>query len=124
MGYSIMHRFISFALLSSVLACVTACSTAPNNPTTQTQTAQFQTASTQTSAPQTAGTFNDNELTSAISTHLGVTSESAASAIERLFRERGRPVGYITGEEGGSGLILAQKRRKFSPLFIILMMRI
>jgi|GEM_PF-247345 len=49
-------------------------------------------------------TYNENELVGAISTHLGVNSESAASAIEKLFKDRGRPVGYITGEEGGGAI--------------------
>lgn len=49
--------------------------------------------------------FEQNEMVQAISEHLGVTSESAASVIERLFREQGRPVGYITGEEGGGAFI-------------------
>ena len=56
--------------------------------------------------------YEDQELVQAISTHLGVTSESAASAIERLFRERGRPVGYITGEEGGGALTVGARYGK------------
>ena len=49
--------------------------------------------------------FEQSDMVQAISEHLGVTSESAASVIERLFREQGRPVGYITGEEGGGAVI-------------------
>ena len=49
-------------------------------------------------------TYARNELVDSISKHLGVTSESAASVIERLFKDRGRPVGYITGEEGGGAI--------------------
>ena len=56
--------------------------------------------------------FEEQELVQAISTHLGVTSESAASAIERLFRERGRPVAYITGEEGGGALTIGARYGK------------
>jgi hypothetical protein len=40
-------------------------------------------------------------LVQGISTHLGVTAEAAASAIQRTFKDRGQPVAYITGEEGG-----------------------
>jgi len=47
--------------------------------------------------------------TTAISDHLGVTAESAASSLERLFKKQGRPVGYITGEEGGGALIFGAK---------------
>ena len=48
-------------------------------------------------------------MVSAISTHLGVTSESAATAIERLFKDRGRPVGYITGEEGSGAIVFGAR---------------
>lgn len=51
------------------------------------------------------GEYNENELVSAVSTHLGVTSESAATMIERLFRKSGRPVGYITGEEISAAIV-------------------
>ncbi len=53
--------------------------------------------------------YNDSELVSAISDHLGVTAESAASTLARLFKKQGRPVGYITGEEGGGALIFGAK---------------
>ena len=56
-----------------------------------------------------AQTYDDAELTSVISDHLGVTAESAASSLERLFKKQGRPVGYITGEEGGGALIFGAK---------------
>ena len=86
------------ALLAALLLSACA-SSAPDNPNSATDIRNAQNRS----ASQ-AGTYNENELISAVSTHLGVTSESAATAIERLFRERGRPVGYITGEEGGGAL--------------------
>jgi len=81
-------------------------------------------ASTNTSSPvgsnaqgqeQLAGgpnTYRDDELVGAISNHLGVTSESAASAIEKIFRERGRPTAYITGEEGGGALTVGARYGK------------
>lgn len=80
------------------------CSTTPkNNPNgyPQGETAQ---------APKQS--YSDKELASAISDHLGVTAESAASAIEDLFKKQGRPVGYITGEEGGGALIFGAKYGK------------
>lgn len=63
------------------------------------------TGTTQYNQAQVKGTYNESELVSAVSNHLGVTSESAATTIERLFRDQGRPVGYITGEEGGGAFI-------------------
>ena len=49
--------------------------------------------------------FEESEVVQSVSTHLGVTSESAASVVERLFREQGRPDAYITGEEGGGAVV-------------------
>jgi len=78
----------------------TGCATTDNNPTVQNHVRQAQNRNIDRAA-----TYNENELIAGVSTHLGVTSESAASAIERLFKDRGRPVGYITGEEGGGAVI-------------------
>ena len=57
-------------------------------------------------------TYNENELVSAVSTHLGVTAESAATVIERLFRSQGSPAGYITGEEGSAAFIAGARYGK------------
>lgn len=73
-----------------------ACATTKNDPTAQT-------------APQSSGqklaTYSENELIESVSNHLGVTSESAATTIERLFKDQDRPTAYITGEEGGGAFI-------------------
>ena len=75
------------------------CATTQSDPTGHSEIKNAQTANTNSGA-----TYNENELVSAVSTHLGVTSESAASMIERLFRKQGRPVGYITGQEGSGAI--------------------
>ena len=105
-------RFLSFFALSLAVSCASilalgGCSTAAENPIGQrdVRTAQAQTQSQ-------SGTYNENELVSAISTHLGVTSESAATAVERLFKDRGRPVGYITGEEGSGAVVFGARYGK------------
>lgn len=103
-----MRRLFSTILLSSAAAGIMGCSSTPNDPTLNNQ--PVLTAASHSTQQQ--GTFGENELTSAISTHLGVTSESAATAIERLFRERGRPVGYITGEEGGGAFTVGVRYGK------------
>ena len=89
------------------MAYLPACSSAPKTNAQASSTV----ATSQSSAGQ-QRTFENGELVSAISTHLGVTSESAASAIERLFKEKGRPVGYITGEEGGGALTFGARYGK------------
>ena len=98
---------VSMKSLSKTTICIigglliASCSTTPNNPTGQSN-AQDQQGQ---SVPQ-VQTFERGELVESISTHLGVTSESAASVIEKLFKDRGNPVGYITGEEGGGALAI------------------
>ena len=105
-----MQRFISSVLLITALSCQLGCSTSATPPPAN--AAPLQSAPSQSVASSDGQTFSDNELTTAISTHLGVTSESAASAIERLFKERGRPVGYITGEEGGGAFTVGLRYGK------------
>lgn len=99
-----LYTHTKFAIGLTALSMLTACATAPANPTINNNSAQAQ-ANNQ-------DTFTENELASAVSTHLGVTSESAASAIERLFKDQGRPVGYITGEEGGGALTIGARYGK------------
>ncbi|WP_339744103.1 DUF1134 domain-containing protein [uncultured Maricaulis sp.] len=44
-------------------------------------------------------TYSQDELTDAVTDFFGVTAEAAASMLERVFSDLGRPVGYIAGEE-------------------------
>ncbi len=44
-------------------------------------------------------TYSQDELVEAAADFFGVTAEAAASALERVFSDLGRPVGYIAGEE-------------------------
>ena len=102
MTFSSVFRNGTLSLMA--LAALSACATPRNNPT-----ASNDLRATQDQAQAKAETYNESELVAAISTHLGVTSESAATAIERLFKERGQPVGYITGEEGGGALTIGAR---------------
>lgn len=91
-------RRLALGVMALSAISLIGCATPGNNPTNTT------TADAAKQQSQSSGTdYNENELVSAISTHLGVTSESAATTIEKLFKDRGQPVGYITGEEGGGG---------------------
>ena len=47
-----------------------------------------------------AQTYSADEMIRATSDFLGVTAESAGAAIEKVFRDKGQPTGYIAGEEG------------------------
>jgi hypothetical protein len=44
--------------------------------------------------------YTRDEIVNSVSDFLGVTAESAGAAIERIFKENGRPTGYVAGEEG------------------------
>ncbi len=51
-------------------------------------------------------TYSREEMVEVTSDFFGVTAEVAASALERVFADLGRPVGYIAGEEvsGAAGV--------------------
>ena len=49
-------------------------------------------------------TYTSDELVNTLSDFMGVTAESAGSIIERVFKEKGRPTGYIAGEEGSGAI--------------------
>lgn len=51
-----------------------------------------------------AQTYSADELIRATSDFLGVTAESAGAAIEKVFRDKGQPTGYIAGEEGSGAI--------------------
>ena len=59
--------------------------------------------------PKHAETFSREELVGAVSDFLGVTAEAAAGMIERIFRENGRPTGYIAGEEGSGAFTVGAR---------------
>ncbi|HEY5412722.1 MAG TPA: EipA family protein [Caulobacteraceae bacterium] len=49
-----------------------------------------------------AQTYDRNEVVNGASDFLGVSAESAAAAVERIFKDNGRPTAYIAGEEGSA----------------------
>ncbi|HKT53205.1 MAG TPA: DUF1134 domain-containing protein [Caulobacteraceae bacterium] len=56
-----------------------------------------------------APTYTRDELVNNVSDFFGVTAETAGAIIERIFKDNGRPTGYIAGNEG-SGAIVAGLR--------------
>jgi hypothetical protein len=55
--------------------------------------------------PAPAPTYSDDELVNRVSDFLGVTAESAGAAVERVFKDNGRPTGYIAGEEAAGAFV-------------------
>jgi hypothetical protein len=51
-------------------------------------------------AARPAQTYSRDEIVNQVSDFLGVTTESAAAVVEKVFSQQGRPTGYIAGEEG------------------------
>ena len=101
-------NFFKTTLLALAALSMAACSTTDTNPYANQSVQQAHTKSVQNGGT----TYSDSELVDAVSTHLGVTAESAATAIEKLFKDRGQPVAYITGEEGSGGLVVGARYGK------------
>jgi hypothetical protein len=59
-----------------------------------------------------AETYDENEIVHNVSNFFGVASESVASAVEHVFRDNGRPTGYIAGEEASGAFILGLRYGK------------
>jgi hypothetical protein len=76
---------------------------------------------------QKAEPYTRDEIVNSVSDFLGVTAESAGAAIERIFKENGRPTGYVAGEEGsgafgfglryGRGLLYMKHQDKPEEVF-------
>ncbi len=59
-----------------------------------------------------AQTYSSDEIVNRVSDFLGVTAESAGGAIERAFKDNGRPTGYIAGEEGSAAFVVGLRYGK------------
>jgi hypothetical protein len=44
-------------------------------------------------------TYSSDELVPAIAGFFGVTAAAAGKAVEKIFSDNGRPIGYIRGDE-------------------------
>jgi hypothetical protein len=56
-------------------------------------------------AATTADTYSRDEIVNRVSDFFGVTTESAAALVEKVFSQQGRPTGYIAGEEGSGAFV-------------------
>jgi hypothetical protein len=53
--------------------------------------------------------YTRDEIVQDVSNFLGVTAESAGALIERVFRDNGRPTGYIAGEEASAAITIGAR---------------
>lgn len=67
---------------------------------------------TRTGGERRAETYSREELVNSVSDFLGVTAEAAGAAIERVFRDNGRPTGYIAGEELAAAITIGLRYGK------------
>ena len=58
------------------------------------------------------GTFTEDEVVQAAEDFLDTAAGSVAAIIARVFREQGRPVGYITGREGSGAWLVGLRYGK------------
>jgi len=49
-------------------------------------------------------TYSQDDIVRAVASFFGVTAEAAGTAVERIFKDNGRPNGYIKGSEGAGAI--------------------
>jgi hypothetical protein len=67
-------------------------------------------------------TFTENEITQSAANFFGVATEGVAKAVQRVFRDQGRPDAYIKGDEGSGAFVVGLRygsgwliRKNFPP---------
>lgn len=53
-----------------------------------------------------APTYSSNEIANRVSDFFGVTAETAGAIIEKIFKDNGRPTGYVAGTEGSGAFVV------------------
>ena len=59
-----------------------------------------------------ADTYSRDELVNKVSDFFGVTAEAAGAIISKVFKDNGRPTGYIAGEEGSAAITVGLRYGK------------
>jgi len=67
--------------------------------------------------------YSEPEIVDAASNFFGVTTEAAAKAVQRIFRDNGMPDAYIKGDEGSGAVVVGARygsgwliRKGFEPV--------
>ena len=92
----IKHLLVSVA----ALAALTACASTPREAGSRPPRAEASAGQ----VPTSQDTYIQDEIARAAGDFFGTTSEAAGQAVARVFREQGRPVGYIRGEEAAGAI--------------------
>ncbi|MBT9444224.1 MAG: DUF1134 domain-containing protein [Hyphomonadaceae bacterium] len=91
---AIMKLTLRALLISASLALSVGCASVDDGRSGATNT-----SATNTSTRATQPTYEQSEIVDAVADFFGITADAAGQAVERVFRENGRPVGYVRGEE-------------------------
>ncbi|WP_372783851.1 DUF1134 domain-containing protein [Phenylobacterium sp.] len=59
--------------------------------------------------PPHAEPYSRDEIVNSVSDFLGVTAEAAGGAVERVFKNNGRPTAYIAGQEGSGAIAVGAR---------------
>ncbi|GAA0568319.1 DUF1134 domain-containing protein [Rhizomicrobium electricum] len=51
-------------------------------------------------------TFSENEITRSAADFFGIATEATAKAVQRVFRDQGRPDAYVKGDEGSGAFVV------------------
>jgi hypothetical protein len=65
-----------------------------------------------TAPPPADNTYSEEEVVQAAENFLDSAAGSVAAVVARIFREQGRPVGYITGQEGSGAWLVGLRYGK------------
>jgi len=67
-------------------------------------------------------TYTESEITQSAADFFGIATEATAKAVQRVFRDQGRPDAYIKGDEGSGAFVIGLRygsgwliRKKFDP---------
>jgi hypothetical protein len=85
--------------LSASALTVAGCATTPNNAADNRQNVGTE-------------TYTEDEVVNAGADFLGTTAAAFGSAVEKVFKDNGRPNAYIKGEEGSGALIVGLRMGK------------
>lgn len=92
-----MRKAFAAAMALTVLPFAVSCASGGSQSATQSTNA----SSTQS---QSQATYEEQEIVNAVADFFGVTAEAAAQVVSRVFKDQGRPVGYIKGEEASGAI--------------------